>query len=306
MISQVEFPNRAALFSAVNSVLAEYSNTQVTVRQLYYRLVARGAIPNNIRAYKNLGAALTDWRRNHKIDIGAFSDRTRGMIKEDVGWREDNPDTWTKLFLEDAITNCEAYHLARWYNQENKVTVFVEKQALEGPFREVCSRLDVDLAVCRGYPSLSFLKEASDRLDENDGRRNVVLYFGDLDPSGLNIPETVERDLVEFFGHDDLVFRRVALTENQVREFNLIPAPVKTGDSRSSKFILSHGTSVYELDAIEPKSLQSMIESSVLEWFDAEVYEESLEIAREGREKIARILKESGIKSLVDRLGGGA
>jgi len=66
------------------------------------------------------------------------------------------------------------------------------------------------------------------------------------------------------------------------------------------------GLPVYELDAIEPKQLQSMIESSVVEWFDNVIYEESLEISRKGREKITRMLDKSGIKALVDRLGGGA
>ena len=45
--------NDEFLFS-VRNVLDQYSGTPVTIRQLYYRLVAGGVIPNNINSYKRL------------------------------------------------------------------------------------------------------------------------------------------------------------------------------------------------------------------------------------------------------------
>ncbi|MCL4336235.1 MAG: hypothetical protein M1344_03275 [Candidatus Thermoplasmatota archaeon] len=299
-MTELQFPERKNLFTSVQAVLAAYNGTAVTVRQLYYRLVAGGIIPNNIRAYKNLGAALTDWRRSGNLPISAFSDRTRGMINSDFGWRTNQPKSWLKSTMTDAIRTAEGYWLAKWYGQSFKVTVMVEKQALEGPFQEACGNLDVDLAVCRGYPSLSFLREVSERIGKSDGRANVILYFGDLDPSGLNIPETVNRDLSGLFGMD-LEFHRIALSHEQVREMDLIPAPVKTTDSRSARFIEQNGELVYELDAIEPSRLKEIIVSSVLEYFDEDIEAEKEEKEREGRDEIRSILDKSGIRKL---LGG--
>jgi len=42
------FPDRETLLEGVKTVLGKYTGTAVTVRQLYYRLVAGGVIPNNL------------------------------------------------------------------------------------------------------------------------------------------------------------------------------------------------------------------------------------------------------------------
>lgn len=300
-MTEVNFPDRKTLFSNVKSVLEAYSGIAVTVRQLYYRLVARGIIPNNSKAYKNLGNALTLWRRSGDLPMSAFADRTRGMINSDIGWRMDDPRSWLRGYMKDAIERSKGYWLAKWYNQPYKVTVMVEKQALEGPFQEVCNLLDVDLAVCRGYPSLSFLREASERIEDSQGRQNIILYFGDLDPSGLNIPEVVSRDFKGLFGLN-FEFYRVALTHDQVKEMDLLPAPVKLTDSRSSKFMAQNGESVYELDAIEPSKLKEIIESSVLFYFDQSIERERQQREMEGMETIKRILETSGIEKLMEAL----
>jgi hypothetical protein len=296
------FPGRDDLLAGVRKVLAQYSGTAVTVRQLYYRLVAAGVIPNNLRAYKNVVAALTKWRRERAIPVTAFEDRTRGMNRLDIGWRSDDPNAWLAAWLRRAIEQSEKYSLARWYGQSERVVVAVEKQALEGPFTSVCEELSVDLAVCRGYPSISFLHEVASALSkgdrDRDDRDNVIVYFGDLDPSGLNIPETVERDLSGMFGQRfELV--RVALTQEQVEQYDLIPAPVKMTDSRSAGFVAEHGSEVYELDALEPTVLQDLIRTAVGEHFSEDAADERDELIERGREAIKERLDKSDIRKLV-------
>jgi hypothetical protein len=299
------FPPREELLAGVQGVLAQYEGTAVTVRQLYYRLVSAHITPNNLRAYKNVVAALTDWRRKKQLRVDAFEDRTRGMNRLDVGWRSDDPKGWLHAWLNKAVDESRAYRLARWYGQENRVVVAVEKQALEGPFTAVCEELSVGLAVCRGYPSLSFLREIAGSLERGDpqraGRNNVVLYFGDFDPSGLNIPDTIERDLAEFFGQS-FEFVRVALTRAQIDARDLPPAPVKRTDSRANGFVSEHGEEVYELDAIEPRDLQHIIRTSVDEYWNEATSDEREGLVMAGRKKIARILEEAGLEDVLARL----
>lgn len=65
----------------VNAIVAEYSDQgyELTLRQVYYQLVARGYIPNNERSYKNLGNLINDGRLAGLIDWYAIVDRTRNL-----------------------------------------------------------------------------------------------------------------------------------------------------------------------------------------------------------------------------------
>jgi hypothetical protein len=264
-------------------------------------------VTNTIPSYKRIINVTTDWVLDGVIDILAFEDRSRSLIEHDAGWREHDPTNWLKLSLEQAIDTAERYSLARWYGQDMRVIVAVEKQALQGVFDQICQRYNVDLAVFKGYSSLSFLNEISQSIDsnENDGRDVIVLYFGDFDPSGKDIPRSAEEHLNGFF-EQDVVFKRVALELNQAKSMNLIPAPVKTTDSRSNKFIQDNGTDVYELDAIEPKTLQGMIRSAIEEYIDPHILKEKDRLMQDGRESIRKKLNESGIRDLIKSLGGRA
>ncbi|HEV2120583.1 MAG TPA: hypothetical protein VGS11_10855 [Candidatus Bathyarchaeia archaeon] len=300
-VQAVPFPKREILLAAVKSKLQEFSGMVVTVRQLYYRLVAAGVIPNNFRSYKNLGAALTAWRRSGDISLEAFEDRTRSMEFHDQGNSDENAGDWMNSYLKAGIRAARNFDLKRWHNQPYRVIVAVEKQALEGPFAEVCRELDVDLAVCRGYPSLSFLNEISGTIGNEDNRTNVILYFGDLDPSGLDIPRAIEEDLTGFFGQK-LEFKRPALTHEQVSEMNLIPAPVKMTDMRAAGFIAEHGTEVYELDAIEPRTLQQIIRDNVEAYFDTEIDETRQDTIKDAKTKIEKWLKDLDIEDFLRKI----
>ncbi len=300
------FPERAALLAAVQRILAQYEDTAVTVRQLYYRLVAGGIIPNNLRSYKNLVAALSKWRRSREVPIEAFEDRTRGMNRLDKGQRHDDPAGWALAYLRAGVREAKNYRLAKWYGQEYRVIVAVEKQALEGPFTTVCEEMHVDLAVCRGYPSISFLAEIAGALDDSDAnrndRKNVVLYFGDFDPSGQDIPKVVERDLGDGFFGQDLELKFIALNREQIDDLDLVSAPAKLGDSRAESFIAEHGEEVYELDAIEPAQLQQMIRDAVGEYFDDDTDGDRDDLVQKGRKKIAGILERGGVMKLMKKL----
>ena len=66
------------LIKLVNQVVEEYQaqGYELTLRQAYYQLVARGYIPNNERSYKNIGnlindgrlAGLIDWQRSLTVE----------------------------------------------------------------------------------------------------------------------------------------------------------------------------------------------------------------------------------------------
>lgn len=66
--------------------------------------------------------------------------------------------------------------------------------------------------------------------------------------------------------------RKIALTPDQIRIYNLIPAPVKMSDSRAEGFVAEHGENVYELDALEPPVLEQMVERAITRRIDSEMW----------------------------------
>src|SRR5690606_1638672 len=120
--------------------------------------------------------------------------------------------------------------------------------ALQGVFGPVCQDHGVALGACKGYPSLTFLNDTAERFKEaeEEGKKGIILYFGDYDPSGEDIPRSIYDNLKNDFGCDVEV-RRIALMEKQVVEWNLPPAPAKHTDSRTAAW---EGLGQVELDAV--------------------------------------------------------
>lgn len=75
------------LIERVNAIVTEYEDQgyELTLRQVYYQLVARGFIPNNERSYKNLGNLINDGRLAGLIDWNSVVDRTR-FIRRNSHW----------------------------------------------------------------------------------------------------------------------------------------------------------------------------------------------------------------------------
>ena len=79
---EIRFQDKSLeLIQRVNSIINEYQaqGYELTLRQVYYQLVARGIIPNNERSYKKLGNLINDGRLAGLIDWYAIVDRTRDL-----------------------------------------------------------------------------------------------------------------------------------------------------------------------------------------------------------------------------------
>ena len=81
---------------------------------------------------------------------------------------------------------------------------------------------------------------------------------------------------------------KVALTFEQVREFKL-PHMMKAKDTDPSRkrFIAKHKKDdVFELEALEPADLASLLERAITEVIDMELYNEELETEKQDQAKI--------------------
>jgi len=267
-------------------ILSEYPQG-MTIRQLHYRLVSIGMV-NDSNHYKRVVSAMTDARWNSIVDMEAFIDRERSMFGEtkddekDLNEEIDIAKRQVKLWMGH-------YGLNRWSNQDNYIEVWIEKKALQGVFEIPCAKNDVGLAPCKGYPSITFIYEAKGRFEDaiDNGKEAVILYFGDCDPSGADIPRSIKENLSRM--GVDVEVKRIALNPDQIKEMGLPGVPPKKGDSRTNNW---DGADVVELDAIEPNTLSRMCEDAIEQYFDHDLFKELEERESEELKQYQEALKE--------------
>jgi hypothetical protein len=244
----------------INEIINEYEGQgySLTLRQVYYQLVARGLIPNNDKQYKIIGNAVNDGRLAGLIDWYAIEDRTR-YIRRNSHW--DSPAN----IIDSARSS---YYKNHWENMNTYVEVWVEKDALIGIVQKACDKLDVPSFSCRGYTSQSEMWRASKRFinNQNKGKCNILLHLGDHDPSGIDMTRDIGERL-EFFDASVQVYR-IALNRDQIDEYNPPENPAKITDSRANSYINKFGMSSWELDALPPNVLENLIEEEVLNYLD--------------------------------------
>jgi len=259
---------KTALIERTNGIIDQYSGMKLTIRQIYYRLVAGQVIPNLVSSYKKLINALTFARRDGTVDYDAIEDRTRAVHQPTSELQTEGAAQYFNGYYDYLKTLDANYRMPQWWGQKVKLQVWVEKQALASLFQSITDRWGVDLVVCRGYPSLTLLYEASNILNDEDAKDLQILYFGDFDPSGADIERAVGESLDKDFDVD-MEINRVAITREQIAKYHIPPAPAKKTDSRYRGFVEAEGVAwQVELDAIEPKVLQNMIDKAIREHFD--------------------------------------
>lgn len=251
-------------------IVERYEKGVLTLRALHYQLVAIG-MTNTISHYKRVVAAMGDARWNGLIDFDVFSDRDRAMVGE---------TRYEQTILEDKIHEAKRqiglwmtmYSKNRWENQAYYIEVLIEKKALEGVFAPICKKNHVALGACKGYPSITFLHEATLRfkIAEECGKIPIIIYFGDYDPSGEDIPRAMVENIKKL-GCESIQLERISLLHEQVLEWGLPPAPAKEGDSRTKNW---DGLGQVELDAVKPEKLQEMCQEAIDSYFDFDLYDE--------------------------------
>lgn len=263
----------ADIAEAIASALAV--DRPMSVRQLFYRLVSQGAIGKSEAEYKSTVIRLVgDMRRSGVIPFSWIADNTRWMRK---------PRTHSSLG--EALRRTAAtYRRAIWDEQNAYVEVWLEKDALAGVLYEITEPWDVPLMVTRGYASISYLHSAAETIREQ-GKPAFLYYFGDYDPSGLDITRAVEDGIREFAPDADITFSRVAVNPEQIASMGLETRPTKKSDSRSKNF---EGESV-EVDAIPPSTLRRMAEYEITQHIDSAAHDRLLEVEQAERETLERI-----------------
>jgi len=250
----------------------------MTVRQVFYQAVSRGLVPKTEVAYQNVVVRLlVRLRKQGRMPYGWIVDETRWVRK---------PVSFTGLdaALEHVV---ECYRRDLWAEAPVHVEIWCEKEALAGVLYEETHRFDVPLMVTKGYPSHSFLYGAAQDILRR-GKPTFLYYFGDYDPTGKDIPRYIETTLRELAPGAEIHFERVAVTPEQITEWNLPTRPTKKTDTRAKRF--GDDRSV-ELDAIPPDMLRGLVQECILRHLDVKYLERMAVIEYLERKELERFAK---------------
>lgn len=280
-----QFKNASLLLiDQANDIIEEYQaeGLDLTLRQLYYQFVSRDLIANTQREYKRIGGIINNARLAGLIDWNAIEDRTRN-IKRNSHWSDPG---------EIIRTAAESFQLDHWEGQHYKVEVWIEKEALIGVIDSICSDLDVSYFACKGYVSQSEMWAASQRFKRYNrcDQQPIIIHLGDHDPSGIDMTRDIE-ERQQVFEIYDIEVNRIALNMDQIEEYNPPPNPAKLTDTRSNAYVNQYGSESWELDALEPRVLRKLIEDTVLQYRDQDMYDEVLETEKEYLTTLKRIEK---------------
>lgn len=257
----------------------------LTLRQIYYRLVSARDIPNTKSQY-NMLSKLVKWMRvQDRMPWEVLEDRTRTVTaKRGFGSVEQFVDQELRNFL-------RGYDRCLVQEQDKYIEVWTEKDALLRIFEDVVYPYCMRAVVCRGYQSVTFISNFCERAQEAimRGQTPVVLYFGDLDPSGVQMLEATIETLENEMELEGVEFKRIGLNPEQITTYNLPydPTAAKTKDTRYKRYAKTYGTLAVELDALHPAQLTTLIREAIEAEIDGELFQEQQQQEQVDRAQVA-------------------
>lgn len=287
-----------------------------STRAIYYFLGSQNEIPLTERGYKALNALTVDMRQKGEIPWGYFP-VLRGANGNPASWFID-PEEYVENRKKSLLESSKYYRFPRWLNQSYHVEVWVEKVGLLPDVERAVRELDIQCRSVGGFPPWEFVYEniGDIRYYLSDRRENaqvVILYLGDLDPSGRDISRQLTESL-NFFGVD-VELRWIGITPEHVRKYDLPLVPMDPDvlkkihkDPRYPKYMEwlheegVEGEMFAELDAwngVAPDAIETELRPIVGEYFDPEVYKETLREYEKNKAKVAEILE-----NLREKIGG--
>src|SRR5215471_14082931 len=217
-----------ALIARVNAVLGEYADhLPLTLRQIFYRLVGAHGYDKTERAYESLGEHLVRARRARLVPMEAIRDDGGTVI---------TPNMWASAqeYLDAVRAQAGELMLDRTAGQKTRLAVLCEAAGMAPQLARVTQPFGITVMSSGGFDSVTEKHAFAAELARHS-RPTEVLSIGDQDGSGVWMFAAYLED-VEAFTRElggEATFTRLAVTPEQICEFNLPTAPPKPTDRRA-------------------------------------------------------------------------
>lgn len=227
---------------------------RMTVRQVFYALEVRGVVEKTENGYRQVQTQVLAMRRQGLLDWSFITDGTRWQRK---------PTTWSSS--EDYIKSvARTYRRDLWRSQGLRIEVWLEKDALADIVVDVTDAWDVSLMVSRGQSSATFLQAAAKTAEQQyraDGTITQIYTMYDYDAGGERASRTIARQLPDLAGKAPVIVHRLAVTDSQIKDWDLPTRPPKKKDPEAAKW---GDRPAVELDAISPDQLRDLVENAIV------------------------------------------
>lgn len=237
--------------------LEEYN--PLTLRQVYYQLVSKGYIENKVSEYGMLSGLVKQARLSGFIPWEDIEDRVRAFHNL-TGWK--SPQHFIQISMNNFLSH---YERDLMQSQDVYIELWIEKDALSSIFINTVRQYTIPVTVCRGFSSVSFLNDYKNRLSYYPDKKPILLYFGDFDPSGVEMLKAMETTLRDELNVEGIEFKRCALLKEDIELYHLPHSPdaLKKTDTRARKHIAEYGELAVELDALRPDILVYKIKEAI-------------------------------------------
>jgi hypothetical protein len=249
--------------------------------------------PKTERAYNNLADKLVKARRAGMVSFDAIRDDSASIM--DYMHFDDEEDFFA--YVHRLGRNLELNKLA---DQRFDIRVYCEAAGMMPQLHAALKPYSVPVYSCSGFDSLTFKHQLAQWFSKAyawRGKVPVMLHLGDYDPDGESIYDVITEDVVAFLERDsphlisryprETLFKRVALTERQVGNYDLPTAPPKESSSRTKNW---KGTETCQLEALASDQLRARVVGTVRDYLDDDVLEVSREREVTARRNIALAL----------------
>lgn len=288
---RAKITTRGFLLAAQRVIELERPYWPLTVRRVHYLLLndpplthekkPESVYTNEQKSYKKLSDLLIRARLTGDVDMNSIEDETRPIT---------TVTTWTDAA---AFVKDETRHFLRGYRrdllrgQQNHIEILVEKNAIRRHIETVAEEYGIPCSTGRGYSSLTPRWELVKRFVHSKKARLVLLILSDFDPDGEEIAASFPRSLRDDFGISNLTAHKVALSGDDVREYNLpCNMDAKPSSPNYKKFVERHGVHVAELDAAPVTLLQDKLREAIQACLDMEIFRAELDKERKDAAEI--------------------
>jgi hypothetical protein len=269
----------------VQEVLFDYDDyLPLSVRQIFYRLVASYDYPKTENAYANLCEYLVRARRARIIPFDSIRDD--GIVVDGNDYYGSVAD-----FMDAKQREARAYTRDRLEGQDCGIELWCEAVGMLNQLARTTAKYSVRVYSSGGFNSLTAIRAVVDRAVERP-RNTVILHVGDYDPSGDSIFQAFAADAKAFFDIDKITLsqhidvRRIALTPDQVAIYGLVTAPAKKSDGRSATW----KGETCQLEALTPPELAEIVEDAIQDEIDFDTYQQQVRLEHADRIELRRAL----------------
>ena len=300
---------RSEIMAAVIEIIEE-SNRRgflpMSIRGIHYQLLQRKV---KTSSYSNSHIYGENWKidknGNRKlVDSSPFLStlitdaRHEGIIED--GWISDETRPFYLQRLWDSPSDClqdEINRLLLGYftnphrDQDSHIEIMVEKNTIFPLIRDhVALPMRLPINSCRGYSSGSQRARVVERYHKSGKRHLTIIYAGDHDPDGIEMPKALVKYMEADLGVKPRVIRAAVNTE-QIERFKLLPdMRAKESSTRFDAYLKeTKMRDAWEIDSMDPSDLVSEMIKACHSVIDIEVFNDAMEQEKNDDVRLAKL-----------------